>query len=203
MAALDRHRVTWSGFPGSPGVSTFYAPTGSVINAYLRTFFDAIKGSLPTDVTITVQASGDTLESTTGALVGSWTDAGTAPVVGADPAPYSAVSGALVSWGTSTFLSGRRLRGHTYLVPWGGDHYSSFGTIDSGSIASVSAAAGALITSAGGGLTIYQRPRVAQPAYTDRRGVLHPAIVARGGGYAPVVNAVCRELVTELRSRRD
>lgn len=203
MVALDRHRVTWSGFAGGPGVSTFYTPTGSAMNTALHAFFLAVVADIPSTVTLKVEASGDTIESTTGALVGSWVDTNTATVTGSAVGSYSAVSGLLMRWGTATFLSGRRLRGHTFIVPVPGTVYDAAGIIGTAHVTAWNAAAAALITSLGPLFVIWQRPRRAQVAYTDRRGAVHPAITARGGGYGPVITGTARDQVTELRSRRD
>src|SRR5450759_543108 len=73
MTSIQRVRCDWTGFIGQPGVSTFYAVAASTLVPQLRAFFDAIKLLLPTDVNIQVEGSGDELESTTGALTGSWT----------------------------------------------------------------------------------------------------------------------------------
>ena len=203
MTLLDRHRVVWTGFIGAPGVSTFYVATGTALNAALATFFTAIDATLPADVVLEIEPAGDTIESSTGALTGAWTDSAPALIHGSDAAAYSAVSGALVRWGCATFLSGRRLRGHTFLVPFGGDLYDTSGQISASVIAIITAAAGSFVTSLSGNLIIWQRPRLAEPAYTDRAGHTHPAVTARLGGYGPVLTGTCRPVVTELRSRRD
>jgi hypothetical protein len=203
MTTIDRHRVAWTGFVGSPGLSTFYCTTGVDINTALHTFFDTIKTAFPLDVRITVEPAGDSLDSTTGALVGSWAGAVTAPVQGTSSTNYSAISGALMRWVTNTFLSGRRLRGHTFLIPLGGGEYDASGQVNSSRVAALGAAATTMITALGADLLVWQRPRVAAAAYTDRRGVVHPAITARGGGFGPVLTGSARPEVTELKSRRD
>lgn len=203
MATLDRHRVTWTGFVGAPGVSTFYVATGSAVNTYIDAFFAAVQPYLPADVTVQVEPLGDSIDSSTGALVGTWTDTSPGPRVGAASGPYSAVSGGLVQWGSSTFLSGRRLRGHTFLVPLDGNIYDTNGAITGTPLTAMATAAQALVTSIGGGFYLWQRPRLSAPAYTDRRGVVHPAISARSGGYGSVLTGTVRSKVTELRSRRD
>jgi len=203
MTSIQRVRCDWTGFIGQPGVSTFYAVAASTLVPQLRTFFDAIKLLLPTDVNIQVEGSGDELESTTGALTGSWTTTTPASVQGASANVYSAVSGALVQWKSDTVLSGRRLRGHTFIVPLVAVGYDTSGQVLSTFRTSLNAAAAALVLAAGSNMLLYQRPRVAAPAYTDRKGVVHPAIVARGGGYGPVVTGTSRAIVTELKSRRD
>jgi hypothetical protein len=203
VALIDRHRVNWTGFLGSPGISTFYIVSTFPMNVSLRAFFASIVAYLPSDVTLTFDASGDTLDSVTGALVGTWGDVAVAPVTGSDAAAYSGVSGALVRWVTNAVLSGRKLKGHTFLVPFGGGQYDTSGQILSATVTAVSAAAASLASGLSGTMLIWERPRLARAAYTDRRGVTHPAITSRVGGAAAVQTASCRAVVTELRSRRD
>ena len=203
MADLDRHRVSWTGFLGASGVSTFYVDAGIPANAHLETFFTALCEYLPPSVHLTVEPAGDTIDSATGALVGSWTDTAPTGLAGTGGGQFSGVSGLLLRWYTDTFLSGRRLRGHTFIVPISIESYDASGQIASGYVVGATAAQTALIASLGSALKIWERPRVAAGAYTDRRGVLHPAVTARSGGYGPVITGSCRPTVTELRSRRD
>lgn len=203
MATLDRHRVAWTGFAGAPGISTFYFAAGYPVNTALRAFFQGLVNYLPTGCTTQVEPTGDEMDSSTGALIGAWADTAVSPSVGLDSNAYSAVSGALLRWQTATYLSGRRLRGHTYLVPLGGDQYDTSGTLTSGFVTTVGGLMTTLLTATGGSMYVWQRPRLAASAYTDRRGVVHPAITSRGGGYAPVITGAVRSEVTELRTRRD
>lgn len=203
MTLMDRHRVNWSGFVGGPGVSTFYCVSSFPMNAHLNWLFAALSSFLPTDVHLTFDPTGDTIESTTGALTGTWSDTASAAVDGTNSAAYSAVSGALIRWVTNAVLSGRKLRGHTFLVPFAGDTYDTSGQISSTNVALITGAVQALATAMSGTMLIWERPRLARAAYTDRRGVTHPAITARAGAAAAVQTATCRPTVTELRSRRD
>lgn len=203
MADLDRHRAVWTGFLGAPGVSTFYVAAGTAANHAIWQFFDANSVFFPASCTITIEDVGDTIDSATGALVGAWSDTTETPVVGTSNASYSGVSGALVRWATATFLSGRRVKGHTFLVPLTDVAYDTGGTITPSAVTGIGAAAATLVASLSTALKIWQRPRLAAPAYTDRRGVTHPAVTARGGGFAPVTTGTCRSVVTELRTRRD
>lgn len=198
MTTLQRVRVKWNGFIGAPGVSTFYATSAATLVPQLHTFFAAIAGYFPTVVSIQVENTGDELEDTTGALVGSWNTGAVAPVTGTGGGPYSAVSGALVQWFTDTVLSGRRLRGHTFMVPMYIGAYDASGQLVSAFRATGVAAAAALVTAAAGNMRIWQRPRLARAADGSR-----PAITARSGGQAAVTASGVRAIVTELRSRRD
>jgi hypothetical protein len=165
--------------------------------------FAGLVNYLPNDVTIQVEATGDSIDSSTGALVGSWSAAPSAALTGVGGANYSAVSGGLIKWGSSTYLSGRRLRGHTYLVPMADAMYDTTGELNSGTITGIDAILATFVGYFPGAVMLWQRPRPAAAAYTDRRGTVHPAIVARGGGFGPIDSGICRGLVTMLRSRRD
>jgi hypothetical protein len=203
MTPIQRIRVTWDGFIGAPGVSTFYANTAATLVPQLNTFFAALVNTFPTDVHIKVQPEGDELESTTGELTGGWAGGASAPVVGSGAGGYSAVSGELVQWKSPAVLSGRRLRGHTFLVPIVSAAYDASGQVAASYLAICQAAATALIAASAGNMLLYQRPRVARAGWTDYRGHVHPAVTARSGGYGPVTTGTARAIVTELKSRRD
>jgi len=173
------------------------------MNNALNAMFTSFCSNFPPVVHLQVEATGDTIDSSTGALVGSWADTVHAGLIGTSGSDYSAVSGALLRWFTNTFLSGRRLRGHTFLVPISGGNYDSAGQIIPAVIVGYDAIVAAFIAAMGTDFKMWQRPRLAKPAYTDRRGVTHPAISARGGGFGPVITGSARPTVTELRSRRD
>ena len=84
MAVMKRYRVTWSGSPVvGPSISTFYeSPESGVGGAdALETFFAAIADRIALNVQIVVPSSGDLIESTTGDLVGTWSDPGTGGTV--------------------------------------------------------------------------------------------------------------------------
>lgn len=203
MVDLDRHRVDWTGFLGGPGISTFFCAAGTAMNSHLNSFFTSLAAYLPSDVNIQIEPNGDTIDSATGLITAAWADTPEALLTGTATGGYSAVSGALVQWGSATYLSGRRLRGHTFIVPINDTAYDNTGVISAAYVTGLTSAAAALVSSMAGNMMIWQRPRVAAPAYTDRRGVVHPAITARIGGYGPVTTGKGRPKVTELRSRRD
>jgi hypothetical protein len=198
MTSIQRIRVNWTGFFGGPGVSTFYATAASTLVPQLRAFFAALVSALPNTVTIHVEEGGDEIESTTGEIVGSWTTGVSANVVGTSAVAYPAAAGALVDWQCATILSGRRLRGRTFLVPLQGSSYDTSGQVTSSTRAAILAAAQALVAAAAGNLVVWQRPRKAREADGSR-----PAITARGGGYGSVTGASVPGPVAVLRSRRD
>lgn len=198
MAAIERIRVNWTGFIGGPGVSTFYATDAGTLVPQIRTFFNALITQLTAAVKIDVDNVGDVIEAFTGELEGGWTTGVQAQVVGTAAGNYNAVSGALVQWKSDTVLSGRRLRGHSFIVPLASAGYDASGQILNTSRTLMKTAAAALVTASAGNMLVYQRPRKAKPADGSVK-----AITERSGGYGPVTGSDVRTVVTSLRSRRD
>lgn len=149
----------WSGFPGGPGVSTFYATDPLSAVGPLHTFFDAVKALLPTDVSIQVPGQGDEIDDGTGDLVGSWTTTAPAVVTGTSVAVYSAPNGMCVDWLTGAVRGKRRLQGRTFIVPVTTAHFQTNGQPDASAISTVQTAGNALVASASSaGLRIWGRP---------------------------------------------
>lgn len=121
MVAIERVRVAFTGFPGGPGVSTFYASNAGAMTGALWNMYDNLKTRMPANVAIQVETAGDTIDADTGALTGSWSIAPLVQLFGTQPGAYSAPSGAALTWLTNTVLNGSRVRGRTFVVPlWGG-----------------------------------------------------------------------------------
>lgn len=198
MATIQRYRVAWTGFIGGPGVSTFYAASGSDLMSPLQAFFTSIAIGLPTGVTIQVSGTQDLLEDTTGAATGVDSIANPPEIHGADPASYPAPTGAVVDWLTSTYSDRRRLRGRTFLVPLGGGSYQADGSINSTNLTNIRAAAVTFLASASPGLLVWRRPRAAVPADGSR-----PAVTFRAGSSAVVTSVGVADKAAVLRSRRD
>lgn len=196
MTSIDRAYVVWSNFPGGPGVSVHYAFPGNGVAAKLRTFYNALAGILPINLTIQVPGSGDTIEDTTGEIVGGWSGTTPAVVVGTLNSVYTAPSGCSTRWLTGGVVRGRRLRGRTFIVPMGGTNSTQQGTWNSTTVATIQAAADALIASANPGLCIWNRP---QKAVTTGPHP-HPAYP---GSSAQVTAAQVKSEVNILKSRRD
>lgn len=145
---LGRIRVAWTGFPGGPGVSTFYATDPISFVGPLQSFFNGIKTLLPTDVTIQVPGAGDEIDDGTGALVGSWTTAAPAAVVGTSVAVYAAPNGMCVDWLTGTVRGHRRMQGRTFIVPVTTAFMQSNGAPNTTAISTLQTAATTLVGSA-------------------------------------------------------
>lgn len=203
MVNIDRVRVSWTGFPGAPGVSTFYFTAAPPHLTALQNVYGNCANLFPADVTIRVEGSGDTIDPLTGLIVGQWTGTAPAVVTGTYTGGYSAASGGLIRWNTGTVLSGRRLRGRTFLVPLAGIAYQNDGTISDSQLGIIQGAANGLVAAATGVFVVHNRPRAASPAWTDVHGRLHPAVTSRAGGFSAVTSALAIDKSVVLRSRRD
>ena len=200
---VHRVHVNWSGFPGGPGLSTFYVTDGPTAVGPISSFFTSIRNYLPVDVHIDVPASGDVLDPITGLISGVWGGGTPTPSVGNDNAGYNAAGGAMVKWSTAGIVRGHRVRGRTFLVPLGGDLYQADGTLDNGVLAGILQFAGSLVTALSPNMFVWSRPKKATPQWTDVRGRVHPAKLASVGEVFPIIAASVPDKSVVLRSRRD
>ena len=183
--AIDKGVWTWSGFPGAPGYSIFYATPGTGISGDIKTFFTSCRTEMPSSVTITSPTGGDSFDPVTGTLTGTWSGGVGGTTVGMSAAAYAGPAGACVTWLTSGIANGRRVRGRTFLVPLSSSAYQTDGSLAPGSLTALQAAADTLVSSSAGNLLVWHRP------------------VGGGGGSAhPVVGAKVSDRVAVLRSRR-
>nr|CRY97235.1 hypothetical protein [uncultured prokaryote] len=174
MTLLYRVRARWTGFSGAPGYTVlhfrdFDSPGGdgggvtaagaaAAVNR-ARSFFDAIKALLPTQVSINVDPEVDIIEDSTGVLSNSFTSTVTAAVVGTATASYSAATGAVVNWRTEGIRNGRRVRGRSFLVPLASSAFATTGQLATASVGTLTAAASALAAQSGSpDLFVYGRP---------------------------------------------
>lgn len=186
MTALNRYRVKWSGFPGAPGVSTFFSVAPVDLTPALHAFFFSIRVLLPLSVRIDVESSGDIIADETGMITGTWSFSPEAQVAGDTAGVYSAPSGCVVNWKTGTVINGSRLRGKTFVVPLAGSTYQEDGSINPTSLGIVRGAASVL--AATGDLQVWHRPTT---------------VGAADGSHGQVAAAVVNDMVAVLRSRRD
>lgn len=198
MANIQRLRVEWTGFPGAPGVSTFYALDAVALMSPLHYMFSTHKDIFPSDVTITALLTGDIIDPLNGDLVGSWSGGSWAPITGTDTGPYTAPAGAVINWQTGDVLDGHRLRGKTFLVPLGGGAYDLTGSIAATTLGYIQTVATYAANTALGNFVVWHRPRAARAADGSR-----PAVTYRAGGYSQVTAATVPDKSVVLRSRRD
>lgn len=186
MVNIHRVRVALSGFPGGPGVSTFYATDGAALLAPLRAFYQSRRPNFPTDVTFHFESVGDIIDPLTGNLTGTWTGTDPGDVVGTDSGIYSAPSGLVVTWLTGDVLDGRRLRGRTFMVPLAGDCYDLTGSIAAAVLTAWLGDAAALVAASTPNFVVWHRP-----------GAGH------AGGYSAVIGSSIADKAAILTSRRD
>lgn len=157
----------------------------------------AIKAALTSGATIfsnqtgiTVPGSGDTIEDTTGALVGTWTASGGGLVAGGVNSNVAAGVGACIGWTTGGIVTGtkgpRRLRGRTFLVPLGVICYDATGTLTPEALVQIENIASGL--QGAGPLAVWHRPTTAGGTNGNSYGVISHKV---------------RDKVAVLRSRRD
>jgi hypothetical protein len=190
VTTLNRIVIGWSGAPvvglavnvlhysGSEGDA---APVAAIKAAYA-----GLAGLLPNNVTITVPTSGERIDDTTGELTGVWTSTGGGTVVGSGTSYSAAGVGACVGWQTGGIVNGRRLKGRTFLVPLGVQQYDSDGTLQTGTLATLTTYATAMLAS--GPLAVWHRPT--------------SSAAADGTSYG-VQTFKIRDKVAYLSSRRD
>lgn len=196
--ALARISVSWQNWPGAPGVSQFYGdgPTMTSLVDAIRTFFEAIKGFIPQGLAITVPASGDLIDESTGKITGSWSQTSTPAVVtGTGVGNYAGNAGFVVHWLSTTVVDGRRLRGRTFIVPAISSAFDATGSLAISSLPTIQAAAAALVTSAGAQMQVWHRPLYAKPKTV-------PPTLIRPGSKASVTSSRVPDLAVSLRSRR-
>lgn len=184
---LARYRIGMGNWPGAPGVLTLYLGTTVADFTPIRTFITAIKDTFPNTLTFSFPTSIDIINEATGQLTNSVAVAPTAPISSTSTAaPYAGSAGALIHWGTSAFVAGRRVAGRTYLVPQANASFASDGSLSGTVITTIQNAATALIAAYGDGLKVWSRPK---------EGV-------RPGAFFTALSASVPDLAVVLRSRR-
>ena len=186
--------VVWTGPGGLPGYTKFRfigVLTGSQVDAAaanIKTFLEAVKNRLPTQVTLAIQ-SGVSFHADGGDLTGEGT-VGTlpAPTVGTAGTGFSAVSGFMILWNTPAINGGKKVRGRTYFVPAASAIFDTDGTITEVARAGLLTAANAFATSTPSP-AINSRARASNPAATDQTNA--------------VTSATVSDKQVVLRSRRD
>lgn len=192
--AIHRVTVQWSGFAGAPGYSNFFfsgdGGGDAAQDARLRViaFFEEIRPVLPEDVRYTVPNEVAVIDEQTG-MVDSFLNVGTpggATGTGTGSGPYSAASGAVVTWNTNGVRNGRRVRGRTFVVPLIGSAYQSDGTLGTTALQDLNDAAAEMVgTGFDSGFGVWSRPRNGDGAFYEVTG--HRVV----------------DKVAVLRSRRD
>lgn len=190
---IQRLRVVMSNWPGAPGYINLYETSAVVDHTPYRTFFNALAALFPTGLTLTFPGSGDIINEGTGAIVGAWTVAAPAPVIGSGAGNYAGGAGAVVDWLTSGVVAGRRPMGRTFLVPITTTFFDTNGSLSAAAISTILAAAQAMIASLGPTFLVWSRPFPGGPGGDPP---------SRLGTVNPVTSARVPDLAATLRSRR-
>lgn len=191
MTNISRVRVALDGFPGGPGVSTFYCAPGdeSIFRSQLGTFYGHLRDQMPAGMSYNVEPAGEVLDEATGKAVSAWS--APTPYNGTSTTaatPYAQGVGSSVIWTTNAFHNGRRVRGRTFIVPIISTMFESNGTLETGYLGSLQTWATTLAT--GGLMRVYSRPPLPVP----------PGAIL-GASFA-VSGAIVKDKASTLRTRR-
>jgi hypothetical protein len=158
MADIQKHIVRWHGVPGQNPVSVLYCIDGFPnLNNNLRQLFSGLGIYLPNTASITMDTTGDILDSETGAPTGSWSNTAVSTVNGAATGAYASGVGALVYWNTGTVIGRRRLRGKTFMVPLVG-HVEANGSLSSGFLTTFGNVCDTYVNGTLGSSVVWHRP---------------------------------------------
>jgi len=149
------------------------------------TFFNAVKGLIPSVTSINVPTSGDTVDENTGTLASGWSAGTGGTVVCTGAGNYFAGVGAYINWGTTTIVAGRRLRGRTFICPMTVNQSDTNGTLLAAAVTTLQTAGNTLAGT--GHLSVWHRPSA--PGMAD-------------GTSGAVSSALVPDQVTSLRTRR-
>lgn len=192
-----RVRAALSGWPGGPGLSTFYfGVTDADAAAALRCVgyvHSAFTGSwndvYPPNVQIQVSGDVDVLDAATGAITDTLAVAAPAVVAGVASSEFAPIATALLArLTTPNFIAGRRLRGRIFFCPVGRNMVQSDGTPDPTAIGFIQDGGAALIAGLGTG---------------DVWEVWHRPVNGAGGETGPIISVTCPDKFSILTSRRD
>ena len=196
MTVINLMRGEWAVPGGGAGVSSFAfhntdhtKATTSQANAAasaVRTFFNSLTVGIPNEVSLAFPGPVDCFVVETGQFADQ-TPLTTVPasVVGANSGTWLGGAGAKVTWNTSAVVNGRKVRGFTYLVPYGASTFESNGTL-------VDTAITAILASANNYLTLMTAASLQAVVWSRTHHSVHPIT-------APSV----LDKSAILRSRRD
>lgn len=195
--AFTQFRWDWSGWQGAPGVTLLRCRDNlddtqtSAAAAAQATMWTAIKGFLPTGVTLTCQPTVSVINDGDGGLVEQRNiSAMPAAVVGSGTGSWAAVSGFCIIWKTGTSTGRRLLMGRTFIVPAANATFDNTGKVSPSSRTSILTAAG----------TYVARVSVGTPG---RPVAWHRPKPGVAGYSADITSVQLNQLGAELTRRRD
>jgi hypothetical protein len=186
VSDISKAQVIWEGFPGGPGVNTFYFVGVPPLNE-LRAWYAAHLPSIPADVTLRIPNFGQVYDSANGNLQAlGWSGDAQADLQGGDNGKYAAPVGVQVRWHTDQVFNNRRLVGKTFIVPFASGAFDTSGKINVGTQTNIQAASTTFLADTGTALVVWHRP-----------------VGGLNGGAFPVLGSSVSRNACVLRSRRD
>jgi hypothetical protein len=159
-----------------------------------------MSGFIPADVTLQVEGTGETLNSANGETVGTWTFEPQTAIVGTRSGAYAAPVGLQVRWLTALYVSGHRVTGRTFFVPFGSDQFGADGQITAAAQTGIQVFVDAFTVAAGSNFVVWHRPRKARAAGP---GGKPKALTETMGQQASVTGGQTLRKAAILSSRRD
>lgn len=194
--SMLRVRTVLSGWPGGPGLATFYfayqttgsgAASAPDVVARVRAFWLACAALFPSSFSAQVQANVDDLDPTNGALVGSFAGGAPTAVAGSNGTQYNAFPAMLLlRENTGTIVAGRRVVGRSFIGPVAGSVDTNGSPTPANLTTLVSAATGMFTGSTTAVSVVWQRPKPTRP-----------------GAVWTISNFTAAPYFAILRSRRD
>lgn len=194
---FTQFRWDWNGWGGGPGVTLFRCQENldntqmDAAAAAQRVWFDAMKGLIPSSITITVSPTVSVIADGDGSLVEQKSiPTPPASVTGTTGANYSASSGACVVWKTNASTGRRLLQGRTFVVPLTSGAFDATGKLAAAVRTSILTASNTYVSRVAGGV----------PGHPC---VWHRPVNLTGGFSAAVTSAQVNVLGASLKRRRD
>lgn len=193
--AIDRVRVTSTGWTGATGYTNFYFTNATTANlAAIGALLTSLRPYIPSVVTYTIPNGGDTVNEGDGKLSGSWSATAPGAVVGSATGIAATPVGFFVSWRSGTVVDAHRPTGKLFIVPAASSAFSTAGVVSASVVTAVNGFAATFLANTIG-FVVWHRPKY-------NYDVKPPALVRNGLGVS-VASATCSPKPAILRSRRD
>lgn len=196
MSTLIRVRAVSQGWVGGPGLNTFYflgseppvTAEATEAVARVRAFYESLKGRMSSIWSVQPQNACDTIDDTTGALVGGLSGTAVGLTTGTGLSTINDLASmAIIRINTGTIVNGRRLRGRHNIGPFDTSQTSA-GGLAAATVTAFNTAAALLTTT------------ITTPILNV---VWHRPVGGSGGSHATVTTFETQTKLGVLRSRRD
>lgn len=189
MANMIEVTTTWNPPSGVTTKSVMYFGPGadpSIVRLRVHELWDALSHALSNQCSWSVDTEGRILDSSTGTLLGSWTEATTRADAGIGTGqPVADATQALLRWQTGTVVSGRFLQGRTFVPGLEGNELLA-GNLGAATVTSFVAAQASFLLATSGQFGIWHRPKA-----------------GAGGVWVPVTGGSTASELAVLRRRRN